>query len=187
MMLLQLGKLEDARVAGEEGLRLTRSLRHARHEATLERYVREATYRLGVDAPPDLELVAATEAVGIPNSTALCLLGEAAFAWRQNDHVTCHHLGARAEVIWRRTRNPGAHLLARALVLATGPEGRATSRAALRQELAAYAGAPTRIQAAGLLGWHDLIAEDVAAISESEREICGQFLSPREAMQSRDA
>ncbi len=114
-------------------LEAARAARLVRFEARAEWLLRTLAYREAT-APlqPDLELVEAVAALGVPAVQGLVLVNEAAIAWRWG-HPAAAELAAQAREATGRSGSEGARLLAGALVanLAGDPVEAAKLTAAL--------------------------------------------------------
>jgi hypothetical protein len=145
----------DGHVLGEalDAFRSARALAAAGRLTVLEGHAvvgeRTVLYRLGAIREPDLDVIAAIDAVGDLRLLAPACLNEAAVAWRAGDNVTAEVLARRAAGAWDHAATRDGWLLAMGLACAAG------SRRAEAEALAPHlAGTDegVRWQAARLLG-----------------------------------
>ncbi len=139
---------------------------------------RAASYRLGRDMAPDLELVSAVEAFGAATMAPLVCLTEAAIAWRSRMPELTRDLAARAREGWERMGAlPDAVLLMACLSVVAGDL--AQEPTAL-QRRATSASPDFSLQSLGLLAMAGFITADGV---EAARRALARI--PRERWQRR--
>lgn len=119
---LEAGRLADALAAAEEARTSAAALRMPLIEGRAEWLGRTARYRSGAPLTPDLELVAAADALAMPHFLAQVCFTEAAIALRARALETGSDLACRAEAAWRAGGRRWEPALASALAAACGVE-----------------------------------------------------------------
>ncbi len=149
--LLEAFRVVEADELAASAQALAERCRHPYYEGRAAWLRRAIAYRRGSEDAADLELVAATERVGVLSLEAMVCLTEAAFAYREGAQGAARSLADRAAQATRRLGRRSDELLGRCLAIAAGAPAGDEEIAALVDRACACPVAGLGLQALGLL------------------------------------